>query len=239
MSLDRSLTRFPQPLIRAAGPAAVAFAALALAMPAARAQASAGATASITSEYSSRGMSLSGGHPAPQLRLDVDGSDGWYGGALLARVALADSAARLQVVAYGGYAHELAPGTSWEAGALDVSFAHGEQYRYHEFYAGLTRDRLTARLSYSPSYYGGGKTLYAELNGSYPLAERVSLTGHAGVLHPLGRADDETEDRLDLRLGVGVDFGDCNVQLALLASTPRPRGREVARALALSASYAF
>src|SRR5438067_2194942 len=94
MSLDRSLTRFPQPLIRAA----VAFAALALALPAARAQASASASASIASEYSSRGVSLSRGRPAPQLRVDLDSDAGWYGGALLARVALPDSAANLQVV---------------------------------------------------------------------------------------------------------------------------------------------
>jgi hypothetical protein len=33
--------------------------------------------------------------------------------------------------------------------------------------------------------------------------------------------------------------GNCNIQLAVLASAPRRHGPEAARALALSATYAF
>lgn len=236
MSPDRSPNRPPQPLTRAARLALpwVVLAAAALAPLAGHAQV--GVSASLLSEYSVRGVSLSRGHPSPQLRLDIDGSGGWYGGALLARVALADSPASLQLLAYGGYARTLAPGLSWDAGALAATFRHGAEYRYHEFYAGLARDRIAARVWFSPSYYGSGKTVYAELNASWPLGAGVTLSGHAGALRPLGSGDMAT--RLDLRAGLGVELGHCTVQLAVMASAPRRR-QDAARALALSASYAF
>jgi hypothetical protein len=67
-------------------------------------------------------------------------------------------------------------GLAWEAGALKVSFRPDRQYQYHEFYAGLARDRVV---------------------------------------------------------------GNCNFQLAVLASAPRRRASDAARALALTATYAF
>lgn len=210
---------------------------LATTLAAAPASAQLAASAMLLSDYSVRGMSLSRGRPEPQLRVDYDASDGWYAGALASGVALADSDASLQALAYGGYAHRLPTGISWEAGLLDASFAHGAQYRYHEFYAGLAREGLSARIYYSPAYYGEGKTLYGELNGAWPLPGRLSLNGHVGLLHPLGDGGDDARQRLDLRLGLGMDYGDLNLQLALIAAAPR--GREAARKLALGLTYGF
>lgn len=236
MCPDRRVQNQPQPLTLVS--AACAVVALAAA-PMRPVLAQASVSASIASEYSARGVSLSEGRPSPQLRVDLDSKSGWYGGALAARVALPDSAANVQLIAYGGYAQRLFAGTSWEAGALDVSFPRGEQYRYREVYFGLAGDRTEGRIYFSPAYYGGGKTVYAELNASYPLRDGVSLTGHAGLLHPSGDAGDDARDRLDLRLGLAVDAGRCNLQVALIAGAPGRHRREAARALAVSASYSY
>jgi uncharacterized protein (TIGR02001 family) len=214
---------------------AVALAAVVL--QAAHAQTS--VTASVASEYSARGKSLSKGRVAPQLRVDYDAASGWYAGALLSRAALPYSDADAQVVAYGGYAQTLAPGTTWEAGVLDASFVGDNEYHYHEFYAGLAKDRIAARVYFSPSYYGGGKTVYAELNGSYPLQGGLAIIGHAGLLHPFSAGDEEERDRLDLRIGMGYDVGAWNFQVALLTSGPRRQGADAPRAVAVSASYGF
>jgi len=196
-------------------------------------------TASVTSEYSQRGRSLSKGRMAPQLRLDYDAASGWYGGALLSRAALPYNDTDAQLVAYGGYTGQLSPGTTWEAGALDASFIGDQEYHYHEFYAGLARDRIAGRVYFSPSYYGGGKTLYAELNGSWPLRDRLSLVGHIGLLHPFSSDHEEYRQRVDLRIGLGYDIGAWNLQLAWIASGPRRKGGDEPRALAVSASWGF
>jgi uncharacterized protein (TIGR02001 family) len=240
MSPDRSPESQPQPLVRTLGLAIVECAAIATAVSTATsAHAQANVSATITSEYSARGLSLSRGRPVPQLRVDYDSTHGWYAGALASRVAFPYSDANVQVIAYGGYGRRLSAGLAWEAGALNVSFRPDREYQYHEFYAGLARDRVEGRVYFSPSYYGGGKTVYAELNSSWPLRERVTLIGHLGLLHPLGDSSEEARSRLDLRLGVGMEVGNCNIQLAVLASAPRRHGPEAARALALSATYAF
>ena len=94
-------------------------------------------------------------------------------------------------------------------------------------------------MYYSPSYYGDAPTVYAELNGSRPLRDGLALVGHLGLLRPLRSAEDEARSRIDLRLGLSLDSGNWNVQLALLANLPRRHGAEAPRALQLSASYGF
>jgi uncharacterized protein (TIGR02001 family) len=208
-----------------------------LAVPAAQAQAS--ASIALASEYSVRGVSLSDGRPAPQLSLAYDAPQGWFAGAFAApRLALGERSDVTQLVAYAGFARRLPSGLSWEAGASNTSFLHATEYNYREAWAGIASDRLSARLYLAPAYYGhGGRIAYAELNGFYPLRERIKLIGHIGVLHGLRGALANGPDRVDLRLAIGIDAGDCNLQLAWLAGlhtqAPAPR------ALALSASYSF
>jgi uncharacterized protein (TIGR02001 family) len=196
-----------------------------------------GMAAALSSEYVARGMSLSRGRVAPQVRVDFD-AGGWYAGALLARLRYAYGDARTEGLAYAGYAGRLPSGLNWEAGALQSTLG-GSAYRYHELFAGLAGNRLAGRVYYSPSYYGGAATVYAELNGSTPLREGLALVGHLGLLNPLGSADDEARRRLDLRVGLSLDSGNWNVQLALLANLPRRQAPEAPRTLHLSASYGF
>jgi uncharacterized protein (TIGR02001 family) len=201
---------------------------------------------SLASEYSARGVSLSNGRPTPQLSLSYDAAQGWYAGAFAApRLTQAGRSGVTKLVAYGGYAQRLRSGLSWEAGASSVSFSNLSFYNYREVFLGLASDRLAARVYYAPAYYGyGGRVAYAELNGFYPLRERIKLIAHAGLLHGLTGLAANARDRIDLRLALGFDAGQYNLQLAWLGTTglgpgtPRA-GERKPRELALTASYSF
>jgi uncharacterized protein (TIGR02001 family) len=197
----------------------------------------ASASVSLASEYSVRGVSLSDGRPAPQLSFAYDTAQGWYAGAFAApRLTLAKHSGVTQLIGYGGYAHRLASGLSWEAGASRTAFEQASSYNYGEIYAGLASDRIAGRVYFAPAYYGyGGRTVYGELNGFYPLREHIKLVAHFGALHAQAAA---ARDRIDLRLAVGYDTGDGNVQLAWLARNQRG-GPRSPRALSLSATYSF
>jgi uncharacterized protein (TIGR02001 family) len=209
-----------------------------------RAQASAGV--SLTSEYSARGVSLSDGRAAPQLSLTYDAAQGWYTGAFAApHVRLGERSDVTELIAYGGYAHQLASGLSWEAGVSSTAFQHASDYNYREVYAGLASDRISGRLYLAPAYYGyGGRVAYGELNGFYPLAERIKLIAHIGALHRLHGQVSSARDHVDLRLAVGYDMDACNVQLAWLrgagiGSGTARRDARSPRALGFSTSYSF
>lgn len=199
-----------------------------------------GASLSLASDYSARGISLSRGQPSAQLRVDVDTARGWYGGAFAAPGASPDGEGDGQLIGYAGYARRLPSGFGWEAGATSVVFLRDAAYNYHEVYAGVSLDHVGVRLSFSPAYYGGRKTAYGEVNGFYPLRDDLRLTAHAGVLVGLGGEGDRFHDRADLRLALARDMGNWNLQLAWVASRPRPGGEtRPARALAVIATYAF
>jgi uncharacterized protein (TIGR02001 family) len=215
-------------------------------MAAQAAHGQASASMILASEYSVRGVSLSDGRLAPQLSVAYDGEQGWYAGAFAApRVSLAQRSDVTELIVYGGFARRLASGLTWEAGMSSASFQHAAEYNYREFYAGVAADRVSARIYLAPAYYGyGGRIVYAELNGFYPLGERFKLLGHAGTLHGLRGPAATARDRVDLRLAIGMDTGAWNIQLAWLSTVSVgsgvPHGQlRIPRALALSASYSF
>ncbi|WP_020655481.1 TorF family putative porin [Massilia niastensis] len=204
------------------------------------AQAQPGANLSLVSEYSVRGLSLSEGRPSAQLRIDYDSPAGWYAGGFAARVSMASSPSRAQLIAYAGYARRLASGLSWDAGVSRTAFVHDSRYDYHEFHAGLASVRANVRAYFSPDYYGAGRSAYLEWNGFHPLGERLRLVGHAGYLRRLGGYGGGPSGRVDLRLALAFDAGDASFQLAWLARQREAgSGARRARALAASVSVAF
>jgi len=197
-------------------------------------------TATIASEYSLRGLSLSDARAVPQLRIDHDTAGGAYAGLFASRVFLRASQARASVIAYGGYARRFVSGVGWDAGISRTVFAHDARYNYTEAYAGISSDRASARLSLAPDYYGTGRTAYAEVNAVKPLGERLRISGHAGLLRRLGRQGGAARERGDLRVALGADLGDASIELGLQARQRDPGLRAPrARALFASASLGF
>jgi uncharacterized protein (TIGR02001 family) len=241
MSTDRRNDRPTRPLALA-GPAplwAICFLLLAAACcGAAGAQTS--ITATIASEYSLRGLSLSDARAVPQLRIDHDTAGGAYAGLFASRVFLRASEARASVIAYGGYARRLVSGFGWDAGVSRSVFVHDARYNYTEVYAGISSERASARLSLSPDYYGAGRTAYIEVNAVEPLGERLRISGHAGLLRRFAGQGGAARERVDLRVALGTDIGDASIELGLQARQRDPGLRAPrARALFASASMGF
>ena len=208
------------------------------------AQAQTGTTLGLVSEYSLRGLSLSAGRPAPQLRIDHDADTGWYWGAAASRVRLRASPATALAIGYAGYARRLPSGWSWDAGVKRAVFLRDAGNSYVEVYAGVSADRAGARLSLSPAYYGAGRSAYLELNGYHPLGERWRLSGHVGLLHWLGGYGAAARTRTDLRAALVTDIatriGDASIEVGVQARQRDPGlAAQRARALFAGASLGF
>jgi uncharacterized protein (TIGR02001 family) len=187
----------------------------------------------LVSEYAMRGISM-GTRPALQLRVDYDADGGWYAGAFASPVTLYGRG-QGQLIVYGGRALPLTSRLSWDAGVTRTMFLRDNRDNYHEFYAGLALERISARLSYAPSYYGAGRTVYLDLNGGVPLDERLALALHAGLLHPLSGYRRDDRDRTDLRAALAYDTGDWRLQ-AGWQTLIHPPGYDLRRARAFVAS---
>jgi hypothetical protein len=104
---------------------------------------------------------------------------------------------------------------SAEVGASYAAFSGPGGYDYAEIYAGVSGDQLSGRLHYAPRYFGRGASAYAEVDGAQPLAERVRLLAHVGVLFnlghyfPYGPADRQI---VDGRLGIAFDLDGFSLQ---------------------------
>lgn len=191
------------------------------------------ADVTVLSEFAARGVALDT-HPVLQLRVEHDFIDGWYGGAFASPVALADRR-QGQLTAYAGRAQRVTSTLSWDAGVTSTAYLRDSRLNYHEFYAGLSVDRGSARLFYSPAYYGDERSLYLDLNRAWPLDDRFSLTAHAGLLHRFGDGR-----LLDLRVALQYDISDISLQAGWqLKGNDYLEGSSRARALSVSASRRF
>ena len=175
-------------------------------------------TASIVSDYRYRGITLSDLKPAAQIGLTYDGPFGWYAGAFASTVRLAPPAGPgIQAMAFTGFASRLTSDISVEAGGDYSAFTGAAGDDYGEAYLGVASDKLSARIYYSPRYYGQrASAWYGEINGAQPLTERVRLLAHVGFL--ITRTTDPyappvEQHIVDGRIGLGADFDLFHVEL--------------------------
>ena len=180
------------------------------------------ATVSVVSDYRYRGITLSDQKPALQGGLNYDGADGWYAGAFGSTVRLAPPAGNgVQGIAFGGLAKRLPSGVTLEAGGDYSAFSGAAHDNYGEVFVGAATDRLSARVYYSPRYFGqGANALYGELNASQPLVGTVRLVAHAGFLRAQYQSGYYAVPRktvVDGRVGLGADFGAFHVEAAWVA----------------------
>ena len=159
---------------------------LALCTFASEAAAQLSGTLSAVSDYRYRGNTLSDRTPAGQAGAVYDDPKGWYIGAFGSTVRLnppGSTGSRFQGIGYAGYAARVAAGVSAEAGGDYVAFADASQLNYGELFLGIATDNLSARVYYSPRYFGeSSSAVYGEINATHPVTERLSLHLHAGLV---------------------------------------------------------
>ena len=178
---------------------------------------------SVMSDERFRGVSLSQGGTAGQLEVAYDDESGLYGGALAANAQLyRHSDKELLAVGYVGYARRLQNGWSADVGASYWTLSADHDYNYPELHVGLASDSLSARLYYSPNYFGVSvRTLYGELNGSYRITGRFKLIGHVGLLQVYSGATPQTggdHPHPDLLAGGEYRIGAFSMQIARVFS---------------------
>lgn len=195
-----------------------------LSLPA-RAQIAVSATA--TSNYQYRGVTLSDGKPALSLNIAYDPAAGAYVGAALIGAKTEFAGVQgLGHVEYLGYAGRLRSGSIWDIGITNTHMTnyYHQKYKYDiaEIYAGIRGRKLNYYLYYSPNYYRAGvNTLYAQISGSVRIARPWRLFGNAGALTSLGGGGYGIfREQYDLGVGVAADLKVAEVQLAVTTRGP-------------------
>jgi len=182
-------------------------------------------TLSGVSDYRYRGSTLSDRMPAAQAGLAYDDPHGWYAGVFGSTVRLkppGGPSSYFQAIAYAGYAKRLASGISVEAGGDYAAFTGSNDLNYGEFFVGAATDNLSARIYYSPRYFGeSSDAFYAEINATQPLVDRVRLHVHAGFQRyryesPYGLFPryEPTQRVFDGRIGLRIDLDVFQLEIA-------------------------
>jgi uncharacterized protein (TIGR02001 family) len=233
--------------LRRTRPTALAFGLFWLAIPSAQAQVS--GSVGVASDERWRGRSLSAGQPAATLALAYDDRSGFYADASATGAVIDDRIDLIGVAADAGYAWRLPSGLSLDIGATHRQFTRYFSGRrptgYSEVYAGISGRSLSARLHYSPSYFGRGSAAYGTIEAVIRPASRWRLIGHAGAVAYLDAPPVPQLHRLqyDYSLGVARQQGAIELRLAWSNGGPDPdyfQGRPHSKsALVLSASLGF
>lgn len=173
---------------------------------------------SALSNYRYRGVSLSHNDPAAQAALVYDDPHGWHAGAFGSTVRIGQPASNeLQGILFAGYAATTPVGATFEAGAVYSGFTGPRSYAYLDLLVGATYEGVTARVHYSPNYYGrDSEALYGEIDGAYRLFEHVQVAAHVGALWTNTRDayGNELDPVFDARVGFVFDFDRFNVHVS-------------------------
>jgi len=207
------------------------------------------AAVSIFTDDRFRGYTLSESRPVALVDLYYDDPSGLYGtlsGKLVASER--DGVRPLGFILNGGYAKRLSSGITIDAGATHSVYSEvsdrAAARSYTEFYVGLSGKVLTGRLYASPDYVNGG-SIYGELNFALEIAPSLRLSGHAGLLAPLGNNEDSYSYRreVDWRVGISRQIGPVTLQAAWVGVRPGQSlyryGYHHREALVLGMTYAL
>jgi uncharacterized protein (TIGR02001 family) len=206
--------------MRLGGYALAAMVAAVMAVKASLALAQLSSSLSVDSDYRYRGVTLSRDRPAVRLNLAYDRSGGAYGGVSV--IGMRDDQygdLDLSYVGYTGYVWQPAQGPAWEAGVSATHIRDGSTYNYAEIYGGLITQNFTARVYYSPHYYGSRMhTLYSEFSTAKRLSPNLRAFLHAGMLTPLSGV--HRHERYDVRAGLAVSLSHYEIQAAWSKTNP-------------------
>ena len=209
-----------------------------------------GGSVSIDSDYRWRGYTLSAGHPVASAQVSFDHGSIYANASGTLELREGD-VHYLGFHAGGGYSAWIAPELSLDIGGERTEFRpgypDGPHYDYTQFYVGLSRKRMQARLSYSPDYlFPDWHMLYAETEGTLKLTQHLNLNAHAGVAAVLSRPASSFgsgKAQYDWRIGLSQSFGNAEVHAIVSGGGPSQQRYEYAThgrtALTVGASFSF
>jgi uncharacterized protein (TIGR02001 family) len=216
--------------------------------PATHAQVS--ANLSLDSDDRLRGRSLSGGAPVATVGIGYDHPSGVYVDIAAVGKLTGDRPGVTRLQGDLGYAARLDSALTLDIGVQRSQYTShysiGRDAHYTEFFVGLTRRRVSARVYYSPDYLRSGTTtLYTEVEGALIRSEKWHLSAHAGrlIYISLAPAYAGFRDQYDWRLSLSRDVHGFELHAGLsgggpgadfYAGGPRPR-----TALVVGVSHAF
>ncbi|MDQ2861009.1 MAG: TorF family putative porin [Pseudomonadota bacterium] len=186
------------------------------------------ASASLTSDYQYRGVSLSDGKPTLSLDIAYDHASGLYaGGSAIAEDTATAGVEMLGHVEYAGYSRRVNSADTWDVGITNqnISKYYDQRYvlNYAQVYTGLSTAHFSYYVYYSPNYFGTGyRTVYADVSAAFRPARRWRVFGHAGVLAAFGATGrpQSAYQQYDFRAGVAAQFKGGEVRI--IWTTVRP-----------------
>ena len=173
------------------------------------------AQVSLASDYIYRGVTLTDNRPTAMVELNYDSPNGWFASGLATETRFfGERHYEPEYVVDAGYAHALAAGLTWEAGASYSVFSKATFWNYSEAFVGVLGEHWNARLYYSPDYFGRGRrTWYAQFDYAQPLVEHWNLIGHVGSFKSSGGEEDPHGHTFDASLGIAAKFGSASFEL--------------------------
>lgn len=198
-------------------------------MVAAPAAAQVSGSVDIESDYRLRGYSLSAGRPAATAQIGYDDASGLY--LALSATGVFDrdrDPLFLGVQGNIGYARRLTSSLSIDGGISRSQYRAPDRdsrsWYYSEVYLGLASGPVTARVYYSPDYYGtDGSALYGEVETTIAPAGKWRLSGHVGsrvLLSIPTRYRPDGRTRYDWRVGISRQFGNLDLHAAASGGGP-------------------
>ncbi|HTN65946.1 MAG TPA: TorF family putative porin [Burkholderiaceae bacterium] len=193
------------------------------------------ANLALVSDYRFRGLSQSFRRPALQGGFDYAHPSGFYVGNWNSSVSgnQYNNGAGLEMDFYGGYKFEPVKDVSADVGLLYYAYpgasigSSGQKYNNGELYFSFGYRWFSAKYSYGLTDFfglntrsgganGGSKgSGYLDLNANFAIAEKTTLTLHAG--HQAVRHYGQL-DYADYKLGVARDLGFATLGLALVGT---------------------
>jgi uncharacterized protein (TIGR02001 family) len=173
-------------------------------------------TPTVVSDYDFRGISQSAKDPAFQLGINYAHDSGFYAGVWGSNVDFGPGDPNVEVDAFVGFAGGDATETvGYDVGAIYYTYVSESDLNYWEFYGGLSKGPLAAKLWFSPDFGNVGESAwYLEANGTFPIADSgFAFVAHAG--YSGGDYWDEFYDDgyFDWSVGVTKSFGNFAVAL--------------------------
>jgi len=210
---------------------------------------------SIVSDYRFRGISQTDKKPAIQGGIDYSHSSGFYAGNWNSSIDgdFINSAAGIEMDFYAGYKPVIGDVTL-DIGALYYFYPGaelgGDKYHTLEAYFGAAYGPVSGKIWYgvSDKWFASDDasgSIYYELNGTFPLADKWNLVAHAGYQDVNDTSD---ADYFDYKIGVTYDYRGWLLGAALVGTDadddiyvmPAPDNSEVGNAtVVVSVSKTF